>query len=340
MKTLTEGNSTKKEILEAYNQVLNLLKQKDASISDPAKEVFVKKSGETLEKANTTVGISIEDQIAGLKKSVTSILGNLSTDIAEEIQTFNTIKDAIKLKEDELKELFDIEKEAFTLTALVNANNEISDQFKVTFSEQKLKAQLELEELRKSLKEARDAHYLEIENYDDEIEKGHARAQEQYIYDFNRTKQIENDAWTDDKNAREKVLADKELVVKTKSAELVVREEKLNELEVKVAEIPVLIAAAVKDGEVAGEAKAKVGFGFEKRAIESKAASEVSILENKIEMLDERNDRQQSEIDILKADLKEAYAKIQEISKASVEAGANVRTISSLESMVKDRTQK
>lgn len=336
MAKVSENSNTKKEIFTAYTEVLALLKEKDSLISDPVKEVAFKKSGETLERANTTVNMSIEDQIADLKKSMANILGNLSTDITEEIEKFSNIKDAITIKEGELKELFDIEKEAFTLTALVNTNNEVREQFRATFAAEKLKGQLELEELRKMLKEAKDAHYLEMENYDDEIEKGRARNQEQYNYDFKRVKQIDNDKWSDEKSTREKALSEKETIATTKLTDLVVREQKVDALETKVVEIPTLVATATKEGEVAGEKKAAIGFGFEKRAIEAKATSDKLILENKIEMLEERSGRQQDEIDQLKADLKEAYAKIQETAKASVEAGANLRTLAGYEAMVKN----
>jgi len=335
MKTITESNSTKKEILTAYNEALAQAKLREAGMSDPSKEVFAKKTGEVLDKANT-VTFSIEDQIAGLKKHVSTILGDLSTNIAEEITTYENVKNAIALKESELKELFAIEKEAFTLTALVNSNSSVRDEFRTTLAEEKAKGNLELDELRKQLVAIRDVHYLDTENYDDEIEKGRERAQEQYSYDFKRTKKLDNDAWTDDKNAREKVLADAEVVIKNKLTDIVAREEKIDVLEAKVAEIPLLIASATKDGETAGEKHAAVGFGFEKRSIESKANSEKSILENKIEMLTERVERQQTENDQLKSDLKDAYAKIQETAKASVEAGANIRTIASYESMAKN----
>ncbi len=339
MKIVTENN-TKKEILSAYSEALELLKASEGIIVDPAKEMSMKKAGETLTKATETVGLNVEDQIAKLQKSVASILGNLANSFTEEIKTFNDLQEAIALKESELKELFDIEKEAFALTALVNANRETKDKFKAAFDEDKARMQAELDQLKADLKAEKAAHLNETYLQDEEVKRKRARDQEEYTYDFARKKQLDDNDWEDEKKVREKQLSELESEVKTRLELVTTREETIDDLKAKVEEIPQLVDAARKAGEAEGEKKAGTSFGFEKRAIESKTTSEKTILENKVAMLEAQLNKANDELTRLNEDLKTAYSKIQETATAAIESQANSRMVNSLEALVKDKTQK
>jgi uncharacterized FlaG/YvyC family protein len=111
----------------------------------------------------------------------------------------------------------------------------------------------------------------------------------------------------------------------------------MEELEAKVKEIPTLVEEAKTKAYDEGKKKAGTEYAFEKRAIEANARSEKAILESKVEMLEDTVDRQNEEIRRLNSDLKDAYAKINDTARATVEAQANARMVNSLESIARDK---
>lgn len=68
---------------------------------------------------------NIESKITDLSKSVVQLLTKIDSDLKEQTKNLQTVKEAIAIKEAELKELFGIEKQAHTLAGLVNAHQEL-----------------------------------------------------------------------------------------------------------------------------------------------------------------------------------------------------------------------
>jgi DNA repair exonuclease SbcCD ATPase subunit len=347
-KKITESNSTKSEIYQAYQGLLAQLKDAQSQKLDPQAEIAAKKSAEVLTKAEATVATSVEEQIATLQKSFAGILSGLQTQFAEETAKFKNIQDAIDLKQAELEELVGIEKEAFTLAALVNTRKELSAKYDADAAERQATAQARLDEINQQMQQLRADTMAEIQNLKAQAKQERDREAEQYNYDFNRKKQLAQDALNDDLAAtrkgfnevieaeRAEIKADK-VALDVRSDAISKREQKMDELEATVAAFPAKeaqIRAEVTEQVKKDEARtAAIKDSYAKREAENQKA----IYENKIQLLESSNESKDKQIAELAAKLDEAYGKIQQMALESVKSSKETQAFDKFSSMFNDK---
>ena len=107
--------STKQEMLEAYNAVLQELKEKEEAELKPETKVEEKKAKEVLKVADALSPDGITREIGELRVELGKMLTHVSDSLSGEVEKLKKIREAVELKEKELQELFGVEKEAMTL---------------------------------------------------------------------------------------------------------------------------------------------------------------------------------------------------------------------------------
>ncbi|MDF2533848.1 MAG: hypothetical protein K0R18_5 [Bacillales bacterium] len=346
-KKVNESN-TKKEILDAFQASMQRIQELEGQKLDPAKEQTAKAQTATLTQAAKTASTSIEDQIASLQKNVAGILGNLSNSFSEEIKNFNTLQEAIKLKEQELKELIDIEKEAFTLAALVNTRKELAAKFDAEQAEKQAAAYTNLADLNDQMAKLRIDTQAEIKQLKADAEQTRKREQAEYTYDFNRKKQQDQDALTDElnlqrKSANESIatqnsqLAEKEKALNERTSVLETREEKMDELEAKIAAFPereAQIRAEVEDRTRKDEARTAA---IKDNYVKKQAESDKALAETEIKMLKESLADEKVKTAELAKKLDEAYGKIQSMALASVNGSQEAKAFEKMAGMMNEK---
>jgi len=96
-------SNTKQEMLEAYNRVLKELKEKEKAELEPRKKVELKKQEKVIKTTDTLTADGVFKAINDLKIEIGKILSQLPEKLEEEIGKYNSIKQAIEIKENELK---------------------------------------------------------------------------------------------------------------------------------------------------------------------------------------------------------------------------------------------
>lgn len=311
--------NTKQELFDAYESALKELEQVKALKESPADVMEEKRK------------VAMEENAA---KAVESSV------FSEEItQQYKDLQESIDSKKAVLKELYDIEANASSLAAIINAMKEKQYQLEADYKARKVeldneykdevdKNQTELKEMQEAItqvrKEVRDARA-------DELEKVHIerkREEEEYAYNLKRQRKIENDAWEDEKAEREKILNDKEAAADNMFAEAEAKLDELEELREKVAEIPTLVANAEKEGREAGQEEAAKEYGYEKTMYEKEKEYEIGKLEDKASMLEEKLAQEESKAVALQEKLDEAYSKMNTLASDTVKANGAVRIMS------------
>lgn len=311
--------NTKQELFDAYESALKELEQVKALKESPADVMEEKRK------------VAMEENAA---KAVESSV------FSEEItQQYKDLQESIDSKKAVLKELYDIEANASSLAAIINAMKEKQYQLEADYKARKVeldneykdevdKNQTELKEMQEAItqvrKEVRDARA-------DELEKVHIerkREEEEYAYNLKRQRKIENDAWEDEKAEREKILNDKEAAADNMFAEAEAKLDELEELREKVAEIPNLIANAEKEGREAGQKEAAKEYGYKKTKYEKEKEYEIGKLEDKASMLEEKLAQEESKAVALQEKLDEAYSKMNTLASDTVKANGAVRIMS------------
>lgn len=312
------SKSTKTEILEAYNAVKNRLDAMEAMKDDPAKAV-IKAEKERVEKSATDI---IE-------------AGVLAPEI---VKGYTDLQTAIKEKEIALKELFGIEAQANSMVALINAHKEKEVDLKARYdamkadldaeiAEKKANMEAELEALRIQKSEILESIRKENKDLIEALRIERKREEEEYNYNLKRTRKQENDAWTDEKVAKEKVLADREIAVLARETAMTEKEEYIAELELKVSEIPTLVDTAKEEGMKKGKSDADKSHAFEKRNMEMKNEYEQKALTDRVKRLEEDLETERNAKKVLQDKLDAAYAQMKELASETVKSSGGVKIL-------------
>lgn len=339
-KKMTEKN-TKTEILDALKEAQDKINEMKSVKVDLEQEVKEKKKVEVVEKAES---FSIS--------SIMSMARNLNDDIkkvSDSLDTYHEIKAAIDVKNNELKELLGIEKEAYSLAALVNAQSDLKERVDAEVSEKRKIAEEEYkaakEEAKKLLTDTKD----KLAQEEKETKQRRDREEEAWRYTFDRHKTIEKNNFIDEINndqrakeaewreietkhiARENALNARELTIKQ-------NEDLVTSLNNQVLEFPAKLAEAIKTAEDDGRKKAAQAFGYEKSLMLKDCERQVDVLANKNETLTTQLEDANTRISTLSQKLDEAYARIEMMATKTVEGASNAKIISTLEGALKDKT--
>lgn len=336
-KKLSESSNTKKEFVAAYNAQLAEIEELKKALSNPQEVVAEKKKIQTLETAEKLISSNLPETAKNLQEQIGQLLGTLVEQVSTGSEELKSLNESIKIKKEELKDLFDIESKAYSLTALINAEKQTEIDHANNVDARRKELNEMLAELNGKINSAKDMLDEKLKEIDKQVLVAKEKAVAELEYDLERKKKVDNDSWEDEKKEREAKLAEKEKQLNERVKAVTEREQKVNELEEKVNSIPTLIAEAKQEAYEDGKAKAEKAKSYEVKAIKDQFTSEKKILENKIEMLEERLNAANAEITQSKQDLKDAYEKMNETAKATVEAGANKALLSKLESSLKDK---
>src|SRR3989338_6718938 len=177
-KTIPEVSprSTKDQILSAYNEMVELLEEKQ--VQSPLEE---KKKGDeraVITKSSQTSLDGIVSHLANLKITLTKQIDTLSENLLEEFNKLSELKQAITIEQNHLQELYQIKETAHSLSALLLIQKE--ENIEMSYDEIKEK-----------------------------LEKQHKREEEEYKYTLALTRRQESQAFALKQEALEKELEDK-----------------------------------------------------------------------------------------------------------------------------------
>ena len=113
--------NTKKEIFEAFNLLKKRFEEQAKAELKPEKVKKEREEKEIVKIADKAASESAINRINNLKIEIGNELSDISGKLETETKQYNTINNAMKIKEKELEELFEIEKSAFALAALIEA---------------------------------------------------------------------------------------------------------------------------------------------------------------------------------------------------------------------------
>lgn len=319
MGKITE-KSTKKEIMEAYQDALAKLNLRDSMKDDPVREAAKERETIVMTDAANIVNAGI-----------------LNDDYLDK---YNKLMEALSLLDKRIKERYEIEAELNSLTALINSHKDLEvakeEEYKILkeklaneMSEKKAELQAEISDLEQQKKDK----IMEIKTESDamtaKIIKDRQRAEEEYSYNLRRQRKLENDTWEDEKAAREKELAINEKIVAEKEAMLDEELEKIETLKGQVSHIPVMLEEAKEEGVKKGKADADKSHVFEVRSLKQQYEYEQKLATDKIQRLEAAAEEAKYKIAELQNKLDSAYIKMNELATNTVQANGGVRILTS-----------
>lgn len=318
-------------MLDAYQQLHEQLKQVREAEMKPEQKIEEKKSKEAVEVADSLSTEGIGREIGRLKSEIGTMLVQLSDKLEDEINKYLQVKRAVAAREKELQEIYEIERTASTLTALLEAQQQKREQFETEMAEQKRELEEEIETTREKWDTERLAHDLEAKERGAAEKKAREREIEEYKYQFEREQQLARERFDYEKGKleRDAQLRKEELErdLSTRERAIADREGELQELRSRVDAFPKQLEAAVnKAVEEISERLTRESQGKEE-LLKKTFEGERGVLNAKIDALQQTVKEQTSRIATLSSQLEKSYGQVQDIAVKAIEGSSTGKTV-------------
>ncbi len=283
-------------------------------------------------------------EINNLKIDVGKLLTKIADDLDGEVNKFAAIQQAIAAKEREIQELYEIEKAAATLAALIESHNLKRSEFDMEMAKKKDDLKEEIEETRAEWLKEKEEHDAAVKERDIAEKKRQTREKEEFDYAFKREQQLAKDRFEyenakldkDIKTKREQ--ADRELKVREQA--IAEREEELAELRKRAAAFPKELETAVNravketSDRITSEAKSR------EELLKKEFEGDRNVLKTRVEALDKTVKEQNEYIARISQQLEAAYQKVQDIAVKTVEGSSDAKSLANLQQFLGEQMRK
>jgi len=352
----TEGpepslKSTKQELLDAYNEMRQQLEEKDKTQLKPEQKVQEKKEVQILAAVQATTAESVIQKINQLKQEMARTLSDLGDKLASEVEKYNQVQEAIDIKEKEVKEVFEIDRAAGTLAALIEAQHREKEEFEREMAEERERLNAEIELMREQWKGEKAEHDALAKEQDALEAKRRQREKEEYRYAFEREQQLARDKFEDEKA---KLLAEKAQIenemkalreqteknLQERERQVAEREKEFESLQIQVQDFPkrleAAVAAAVKDAAERIQREAK----YQQDLLHKDFEGQKNVLTARIQSLEKSVKEQADQLARLSQQQEAAYQKIQDVAVKAIEGASKVGSFAGLVHTLKEQTKK
>ena len=336
--------NTKKEMLEAYNEVLQQLKDKRAAALKPQDEIEGKRVKEAVEVTDSLSTEGIVQEVSALRLETGRLLSRLSDSLEEEVNKYRQAKDAVQAKEAELQEIYEIEKSALSLAALIDAQHQKRQQTEVELAARKEELTREIGTLRAEWEKEKKAHAAEIKERDAEEGKRREREKEEHLYAFQREQQLAREQFEDEKARLEREIAyrreqmEQELAGREKV--IAESENELSELRAQVSAFPKELESAVNNAGKEATESVETAAKNREELLRREFDGERNVLNTRIESLEKTAAEQNEQIAKLSQQVEKAYGQVQDIATKAIGGASHSQSLADLQQLLAEQTRK
>lgn len=321
--------NTKKEMMEAFRTIREKIKEQARAELKPARAKAQKKEKEVVEIADRVATDDVNTRVNTLKLEVGNALSDIARKLEEENVRYHKVKEAIEVKQKELDDIFEIDKAAHALAALLEAQKQKKAEFEENMDWEKEQLEEEISETRADWEKEKKAYLEKIQEQKKGDEVLRKRRKEEFDYNFNREKELKQQALEDElarlekelagkKENFEKEVADKEHELHQRETDVSAREQSMDELQSRVdtfpGELENRVNQAIKNTTATLKAEAQKSEALLAKGYEG----EINVLSAKIESLQGQVADQNKQIETLTAQINAAYGKVQDIAVKAV----------------------
>jgi len=243
--------STKNEILKAYNELMKKYQEEKA----PDRKADKKKEEEThvVMRAVAVTKDSIINGIANLKLTVGKYFDEIEEKLISESRTLEDVRQAVEIETRSLAEIHEISVNADSLAVLLRAQEEEKERFEYNTKSEREDFENEMREKRSAWKMEQEEIDLAVKERKARLEKERKQEEEEYLYNLNKKRKIEEDVYSAKKAAQEKELLEKKQQFEKEMAErqkaIVEREKEYQELKTAADKFPKEVEKAIAETE-------------------------------------------------------------------------------------------
>jgi hypothetical protein len=328
MSKVVSDKSTKTEILDAYNELLAKNREQKA-----ADQKAVKKESEEKEVVKSAAQNSVEDtvkKLAGLKLEIVKSIDGLEERLISEYKRFTELQQAISIQSADVKEMYGIQTEAGSLTALILAQREIKENFEDEMEEKKADFESDMAQKKLQWKKEQEEFEFTRKERDAQLKKERQRDEEEYTYNLQLKRKKEADIYEATKAALEKELAEKKARMESELTEresvVSSREKELEDLRSKVDAFPKELEKAIKDTEKSVAERIEFKYKFQTELAAKETEGERKLNKQIIGALERKIAEQEEQIRQLAQKADDSILQVQTIAVKAIE-GASAQRI-------------
>ena len=316
-------SSTKKELMEAYLAAKEASEKRLQEELKPEKVREEHRKVETIKTADTIAAEDVLSHINSLKSAIVKELGGLAEKLDAEANKYRKLQEAVGIKEDELKRIYEIDAAASALAALVEAHRQKQLEYETEEAGMIALFERQKQEFQAAAKEEKDA-----------FEKSGKRAKEEFEYNWKREQEQKRNALKDELAALEKqiaqketafeqAIAEREAVLAQRDTELSEREKILADLQNKVESFPETLENAVSKAIKETASKLQFEFNMKEALLNKGFEGDRNVYEARIKALETTVASQERQIEDISSRQEKAYEKVQDIAARAVAGVAN-----------------
>jgi DNA repair exonuclease SbcCD ATPase subunit len=325
---------SKKDIWNAYKASQKELSQRARTTLDPVKVKTNKRKKEVIEKAKPLNLDGVSKSIETLKNRTEGALNGISDEIKAQLENLETIQEATRIREEEIREIYGIEKEAETLAALVDAQAKQKERFETTMAEQKENFQDEQRRAKKAWEEEK-SEYLKAQKLQESEDKNRrAREMADHKYNYERDERVRLDNLQDNLKTQQK--AHQEMVEQANKAlnereeAIAKKEQEYTDLQAKIDAFPAELEAAQEQA----KKRASQSYGIEVNALKKGYEADIKVLQANVENLTGDKADLQRQVASLNTKLENAYSQVNQAAMAALESKGNANTVAQIQKTV------
>ena len=343
--------NTKQELLNAYNEMRERLEEKNKTQLKPEQKLQARKEGQVLAAVQAMTADGVLEKTNQLKQEMARTLTDLGDRLASEVAKCNQVQEAIEIKQKELSEVFEIDRAAGSLAALIEAQHQEKEQFEQEMEEEKEELSHEIESMREQWKQEKAEHEILVKEQDAIETKRRQREKEEYHYAFEREQQLARDKFEDEKAKllAEKAQIEQEMTTLREQTEkdlqereklVAEREKEFESLQAQVQEFPkkldTAVAAAIEDTTQRMQREAK----YQQDLLHKDFEGQKNVLTARIQSLEKAVKEQGDQLGKLSQQQESAYQKIQDVAVKAIEGASKVGSFGGLVHTLKEQTKK
>jgi hypothetical protein len=334
----------RQQMLEALAETEKNVAEARESAARPEEKAQAKAVADAVAMAEDLSTRGVVESIGDLRSNISKTLSGISDRLEEQVARYVQLQRAIIAKDNELKEIYEIQRSASTLTALFEAHETKRSAMETELAKDRQELEHEIEQTRAQWEEERKMRDAEIKERDTAEAKRREREKTEYVYAFTREQQQARDAFADQMAKTEKDLAEKKAAFEKDFAEreqaLSSREQELASLRAKAEGSPKEIETAVAKALKETTTRLTQESSSREELLKREHLGERNVLTTRIASLEQTVQEQSQRIAALLAQTEKAYTQVQEIAVRAVEGSAAAKQLAGLQQMLADQPRK
>ncbi|WP_342260174.1 hypothetical protein [Candidatus Tisiphia endosymbiont of Metellina segmentata] len=304
--------STKEQILAAYNDALAKLNEKQ--LNSPQDQKKQQEKQELVSKASDNSSDNILSELSSLKSKTIKQIDHLSEQLLSEFEKLANLREAIILEQKHLQELYQINENANSLSALLQAQVEQKEYFEQEMKQKKQDFEQEMNSQKSHWQQQRTLLEQDYKEQKELLSKTRKREEEEYNYALELKRRKDSDEYNNKRTLMEKELLEAQDNLLKRETDLTAKEQEYASLKMQVDEMADKIKEAVYAAEELLRNQLLQQYDFEKQLKQQEYEGVLKLKDQSILYLEDKIKKQEITIQELTAKADNATQQVQSIA--------------------------